>query len=107
MNGSPALPAPVHIALYRVAQEALNNVVRHAKASSAWVSVDYSGGAASLDVRDDGCGFERRDFGAEHIGLKSMQERTSEVGADLDVSSAIDEGTHLVFAWRASDSPGS
>jgi PAS domain S-box-containing protein len=100
VRGSSVLPPDVRLAFYRVAQEALNNVARHAKAQNARVEVDLSGAGGSLQVWDDGRGFEPRDFGSEHFGIRSMRERAAEVGADLDVTSAAGQGTRVTLRWR-------
>lgn len=103
IHGTPALPPPVHVTFYRVAQEALNNVARHARASDAWVTVDFSDGGASLEVRDDGCGFDLREFGPEHVGLRSMHERALEAGAELELTSQRSQGTRVCLTWHPSD----
>ena len=100
VRGSYVLPPDVRLAFYRVAQEALNNVARHAKARNARVEVDLSGAGGSLQVWDDGRGFEPRDFGPEHLGIRSMRERAAEIGAELDVSSAVGEGSCVTLRWR-------
>jgi PAS domain S-box-containing protein len=99
IGGSFILPADLHVAVYRVAQEALNNLARHARADHAWVHVELAG-EGSLEVRDDGRGFEPREFGAEHLGIRMMRERAAEVGADLELTSAKDRGTTVVLRWE-------
>lgn len=87
------------ICLFRVAQEALRNVVRHAKASRVDVSLQAEGGGIALAVRDDGAGF--RDDGQDgrsSLGLVSMRERVRLVGGKLDIVSRPDHGTSIV-AW--------
>jgi signal transduction histidine kinase len=90
----------VHVAFYRVAQEALNNVARHARADNAWVEVKLGEAEGSLEVWDDGRGFVLRDFGVEHLGIRAMRERAAEVGADLELTSAGGEGTSVALHWR-------
>ena len=103
---SSPLPPAVQVAFYRVAQEALNNVARHARATRVRVEADLSEAEAGLEVRDDGHGFESRDFGPGHLGLSSMRERAAEVGADLTLTSARGEGTCVTLRWRAGGSVG-
>lgn len=87
------------LCLFRVAQEALNNVVRHARARAASVVLHPAGGGMVLTVSDDGSGFP-----AEHavrsrsLGLASMRERVRLAGGTLDVESAPGQGTR-VRAW--------
>ena len=102
---SSPLPPAVQVAFYRVAQEALNNVARHARATGVRVEADLSEAEAALEVRDDGHGFELRDFGLGHLGLSSMRERAAEVGADLTLTSARGEGTCVTLRWRWGPKP--
>jgi signal transduction histidine kinase len=100
------LPAAVQGVFYRVAQEALNNVARHARATRVRVEADLSETEAGLEVRDDGQGFESRDFGPGHLGLSSMRERAAEVGADLTLTSVKGEGTCVTLRWRDGGAAG-
>ena len=100
IEGSEAVPADLHVALYRVTQEALNNVVRHARAENAWVVLDVEPSAVRLVVGDDGCGFDQPPVGPTHLGLRSMRERASEVGADFRVVTAPGSGTEIILEWR-------
>ena len=100
IEGDSALPTAVHVAFYRVAQEALNNVARHAGATRARVEASLDALEARIEVSDNGRGFELRDFGPGHLGLRSMRERAAEVGADLQLVSAKDDGTRVILLWR-------
>jgi PAS domain S-box-containing protein len=100
IEGSSTLPADMHVAVYRIAQEALNNVARHARAEHAWVEMESAGTSGSLLVRDDGRGFEPREFGADHLGIRMMRERAAEVGADLELTSAKGRGASVVLRWE-------
>jgi signal transduction histidine kinase len=95
----------VHVALYRVSQEALNNVARHAHAESAWVDVKLASDVVRLSVRDDGDGFEPRPAEPTHLGMQSIIERAEETGAELSLESAPGQGTEIVVEWRL-DEPG-
>jgi signal transduction histidine kinase len=95
------LPAELHVAVYRITQEALTNVTRHARASEAWVDLDVQPDAVRLRIRDDGCGFDPSTVGAAHLGLKSMRERAARAGAELEILSKQDEGTVVTLDWRA------
>jgi signal transduction histidine kinase len=88
------------LALYRIAQQALSNVVRHANARSASLGVDFSASAVNLDVRDDGIGFKMPRYPTDlapsgHFGLLGMHERADLIGARLDVHSEPGSGTHI------------
>ena len=96
-----ALPTPaLHVAVYRITQEALNNVTRHAGASKAWVDLDMGPDMVHLVVGDDGCGFEPSDFDLTHMGLRSMRERAAEAGAQLDIVTEPGGGTVVEVHWQ-------
>jgi signal transduction histidine kinase len=87
------------VCLFRVAQEALNNVVHHANSHVASVTLRNMDGGLLLAVHDDGDGFDPALAGERmHLGLASMRERVSLVNGTLDVESAPGEGTTIV-AW--------
>jgi signal transduction histidine kinase len=99
MGGS--VPPDVHLAIYRIAQEALNNIAKHANASSLTVELAGTDSHVNLSVVDDGYGFDRSDTPTESMGLDIMRERADEIGADLVVSSTQDVGTTVEVTWRA------
>ena len=80
----------------RILNEALGNVVRHARAGEVVVGLSSGSGMLSLRVEDDGCGFDMRTLPAEKMGLRIMKERASKVGGKLVVASVPGEGTSLV-----------
>lgn len=88
----PALPAAVEVAAYRIAQEALTNVVNHAHARHCVVRLSL-GDALTVDIRDDGMGFTPN--GRSGVGLRSMRERCAELGGDFTLASAPGRGTHV------------
>ena len=94
-DGEPDLSFPAKQALYRVAQEALHNVVKHAKASHTSVSLHQNAKLVHLDIHDDGAGFEIIEDFPGHLGLKSMRERIDALGGRFEVSSALGQGTHI------------
>jgi len=100
IRGEAQVPSALHAAIYRVAQEALNNATRHARASQAWVDLDMAPDKIGLVVGDDGCGFELSDFDPTHLGLRSMRERATEAGAHLDIVTEIGRGTRIVVEWQ-------
>jgi PAS domain S-box-containing protein len=101
MEDDVPVPAEVHVMLYRVAQEALNNVARHAQAQSAWVELLLQKEHARLSIRDDGCGFDPGPVGPEHLGLRSMRERAREAGAEFRLVGRPGIGTEIVVEWDA------
>jgi signal transduction histidine kinase len=91
------LAPAVEINLYRIMQEALNNVYKHAAASRAGVMVERRDGQVVLIVEDDGKGFEpgRAVDGERGMGLVSMRERAAQVGGTLEIESTQGAGTTL------------
>jgi len=94
------VPSELAIACFRVAQEALTNVARHARAQRAWIELSVDDGALQLVVRDDGAGFDvektlKDAAGSGHVGLLGMRERVQILGGDLRIESAPREGTRV------------
>jgi len=85
--------------LYRIVQEALSNVARHAKATEAWVELEISGNELSLEVRDNGVGFDPAAFArratGEGIGLMGMCERAEHLNGAFSIDSAPERGTRV------------
>jgi signal transduction histidine kinase len=94
-------------ALYRVAQEALTNIARHARASEALVKISKLDGAVCMKVKDNGRGFQQhrilRGKRSERLGLLGMRERLQMVGGNFSVSSAPGKGTTIVGRIPLSD----
>jgi signal transduction histidine kinase len=95
------LPRDAETTFYRVAQEALNNVVKHAGARRVDVVLEAREDAVVLIVKDDGSGFDPKgsDIGARGIGIAGMRERAALVGATLQVESAAGKGTTVVLRY--------
>lgn len=87
----PPLPAAVEVAAYRIAQEALANVVHHAHAAHCAITLKIRDGDLTLEIQDDGRGL--RSEAALGLGLKSMRERTGELSGELAVVSTVGGGT--------------
>jgi signal transduction histidine kinase len=87
------LPLETKEALYWIAQEALNNVIRHAKAKHVAVRLHQTADAVVLEVYDDGVGFSPSTPVPGHLGRQSMQERAARLGGTLDITSRPGEGT--------------
>ena len=84
------------LAVYRLVQESLTNVLRHAQASRVDVSLQALPGAVQVMVQDDGRGFELQKVGAGHHGLLGMRYRLEALGGRLDIESAPGQGTRLL-----------
>jgi two-component system nitrate/nitrite sensor histidine kinase NarX len=99
VTGEFILPAEVQVAFYRVCQEALNNVAKHAKASQAEINLKQEEAVIELRIRDDGQGFDPKQTFSGHYGLSMMRERAEAVGALLSVTSQPGHGTELTMRW--------
>lgn len=95
LDADPALPMKTNEALYRITQEALNNVVKHARAKRVVIRMTQSGGLAKLAIEDDGVGFDPEQAFPGHLGLRSMRERCEQVGARLRVASEPGKGSRV------------
>lgn len=94
-NPSVRLPPKRMTAVYRVFQEGLTNVARHAGAQLVSVSMRVDGDLLRLELRDDGCGFDTAAPGGNALGLLSMRERAREIGGELRIESEPGRGTAL------------
>jgi two-component system, NarL family, sensor histidine kinase UhpB len=90
----PALSSEEEVVLYRIAQEALTNVLRHAQASNAVLDLAHDDGLLTLAVTDDGRGFESRN-GTATAGVRGMKERAVMIGARLEIESRRGAGTSV------------
>jgi nitrate/nitrite-specific signal transduction histidine kinase len=100
IEGECVVPPDVKVALYRIAQESLNNVAKHAGASQAAVNLHCSATHVTLRISDDGRGFDTAAIPPEHLGLGIMQERAEAIGAQLTMESQIGCGTKITIAWQ-------
>jgi GAF domain-containing protein len=95
-----ALPAEVKIALYRIAQETLNNTGKHAGASRAVIHLRRRTDGVGLHLSDNGRGFDPTKTPAGHLGLGIMHERARSIGARLRIESKTGAGTRIHVHWR-------
>jgi len=111
------VPHNVHIALYRIAQEALSNVVKHTRAKQVTIDLRFvplafaaeqpssplngiDGLRVELGIREDARGFDLKAIPPERLGLDLMRERAESVGAQFKVESAAGCGTSLMVTWK-------
>jgi two-component system nitrate/nitrite sensor histidine kinase NarX len=99
VTGQRVLPAQVQIAFYRVCQEALSNIAKHAKASQVEIDLKQGGVEVELRIHDDGQGFNPAQTFLGHYGLSMMRERLEAVGAQLSVTSQPGFGTEIIMTW--------
>lgn len=97
------------LAIYRLVQEALTNVHRHAKAATVWIEMRECKDGMSVTIRDDGMGFKSSEQSFGHHGLLGMRYRMESLGGELDVNSSPGEGTtveaRLPFPLRCGPAP--
>lgn len=104
-EGAPRELAPdTETACFRVAQEAINNVLRHARARNLWVRLFTAGGRLAISVRDDGRGFDLESVRARaasraSLGLIGMEERMALAGGSFELRSAPGKGTVLLATF--------
>jgi two-component system nitrate/nitrite sensor histidine kinase NarX len=103
LAGECHLEPEVKIALYRITQEALNNVAKHAGASAATLRLHCQPGQVELQVHDDGLGFDPANLSPNSLGLNIMRERAETIGAALTIESQPMAGTQITVSWRSSN----
>lgn len=91
----PSLPPETSEALYRIAQEALTNIERHADATAVTLQVESTADALTMILSDDGVGFEPASASDGHYGLVGIRERAKLIGADVTIKSAPEQGTRI------------
>ena len=100
LNETPDWDDNLEEGAYRIGQEALENIVRHAGASSANISIDGNDDHLELTITDNGRGFDAGSVLEEgRYGLRGMSERAANLGGTLRVESSPGKGTAIVFSW--------
>jgi len=93
------IPLQVKLVVYRIIQEALNNITKHAKARRVWLNLRGNPHCISLHIQDDGVGFALQHLKKPGLGLSIMDERAKLVGGDLVISSEPGKGSRISFTW--------
>jgi signal transduction histidine kinase len=99
VKGDCVMPTEVKIALYRIAQESLNNIAKHSGAQTARVDLDCTPERIVLTVADDGHGFDVAARSTKSLGMGIIRERAKEIGAVLSIQSQLDKGTTIAVGW--------
>lgn len=99
-SASRRLPTEVETALFRVVQETINNIARHAAARNAKISFEFGDESVAVEVEDDGIGFDIIEIALSHdtgrgLGLMGMQERIEVLDGEIEIISAPGNGTHV------------
>ena len=103
VEGHGILPVDVQVALYRICQEALNNIAKHAGASAVEISLKHEGNAVEIHIKDNGHGFDPGQALSGHYGLSMMRERAEAVGAVLSITSEPGRGTDITVRWEEAE----
>ena len=111
IEGAPvALSQPAEIAMFRIVQEAVNNIVRHANATTATLGLAFGADGVRIELVDDGDGFDPAGVAATSmtggVGLQSMRERAEILGATLEIDSAPGQGTTMRLRYTMEGDPG-
>jgi signal transduction histidine kinase len=99
IHGDCEVTHEVKIVFYRVAQEALNNIAKHAGARQVELHLDCQPGHMHLCIQDDGLGFDAGSIPPGHMGVAIMRERASSIGANLKIESQLGQGTTVELDW--------
>jgi two-component system, NarL family, sensor kinase len=101
--GGQPLPVRLEAGVYRIAQEALTNIARHAGAKEVEVDLELKPGRVRLEVADDGCGFDPGQTGGDHFGLVGLSERARLLDGRLSIESTPGQGTRLLLEIERRD----
>ncbi len=96
LGEEPAVPLETKESLYRIAQEALHNTVKHARAANVKLKLEENGEGLKLEIQDDGTGFNAQNDFPGHLGLDSMRERATREGGTLEVATRPGQGVHII-----------
>ena len=100
IEGDSSLPPDIQIAIYRIAQESLNNVFKYARATQVDVSLFITSSRVRFEVCDNGVGFDMSTSKPTSLGLRIMRERAESIGADFHITSTLGSGTCVEVTWH-------
>jgi two-component system nitrate/nitrite sensor histidine kinase NarX len=103
IEGECTLPNEAKVAIYRISQEALNNVAKHSGATSAGLTLICRPEQVTLTVSDNGKGFDVAANSTRSLGLGIIRERAKEIGASLSIQSRPGAGTTINVTWKISN----
>lgn len=99
VNEIPRFEEKFELSVYRMVQELIQNVVKHAKANEAFVQLSFNDGILNVTVEDDGIGFVKSNEHNAGLGLKSIQNRIASIGGTVDISTDTDSGTSVMLEF--------
>ena len=98
-EGFGLLPPEVQTVFFRITQEAVNNIIKHARARHMNIEFSNSKDMVTLQIKDDGCGFTVHKINSEQMGIKIMRERAESINAKLTIDSQPRKGTVIFLQW--------
>lgn len=106
------LPEQVHLQMYRVAQEAITNIIKHSKARTVSIELKTNSNKRKgfryrnvrMKISDDGIGFDKESIKGAHFGLKDMVERAEAINAAIHINSIVGKGTEIEVLWKGKES---
>ena len=104
ISGHCPIPPNIKIAMFRIAQETLNNASKHSGATEVTISLDCNENWVKLIVTDNGIGFEQNQITPDHLGLSIMKERAEAAEIEISIESQPGEGTRVTVNWLRSGS---
>jgi len=99
IQGEHRLPPNIQFVIFRIAQEIFNNIIKHARASHVTVNFLNEGDKLYLAIFDNGCGFVLNEVESRRLGIPIIKERANSIGASLNISSSLGEGTSIQLLW--------
>ena len=98
-EGDDRVPPDVQIGFYRIAQESLNNIAKHSRATNVTINLLNRNNHVKLEIKDDGRGFNSEKIATESLGIKIMRERAEAIGASLEIQTLPGNGVTLIVIW--------
>ncbi|MTJ12367.1 sensor histidine kinase [Anabaena sp. UHCC 0187] len=99
VTGDQPLPEEVKLVFYRVTQEALNNIIKHAQSTQVDVTFQGNSEYIKLCISDNGYGFDVKDIPLGHLGIEIMKERAESISANFQLESYLGKGTKIILTW--------
>ncbi|MBA4419548.1 MAG: hypothetical protein C0391_00160 [Anaerolinea sp.] len=103
-EGASQIPPDIQIGFYRLAQESLNNIAKHSRATTAVINLQCQAERVKLVIQDNGRGFEMNKISPESLGISIMKERADTIGAALEILSDQGHGVCVTVVWPATTS---
>ncbi len=100
LSGDWEMPTDVKLAFYRIAQESLNNIVKYARATQAKIKIRLDNGKVTMEITDNGIGFDQTIVKPTSLGMRIMRERADAIHAQFGITSMPGQGTTVRLDWN-------